>query len=401
MNLSKAVNLDDVRKAARRRLPKVLFDYIEGGCDAEECLAHNESAFSRYRFVPRYCVDVTKCSSSVQVLGKTYASPIGIAPSGITGLFRRNAELMFAEAAAAKNIPYAMACMSTATLEAAARIAPDNLWLQIYGTNDRAYMHDFVKRARDVGIKTLVLTIDSPLHAKRERNLRNGMDGLQNRMPLSIKLEALRHPGWIWEYLRHGGTPVFSNYTGYAQSERVDKVNAFIGTQHLSRDQTWRDLEKLRDVWTGQIVVKGILHPADATRAVALGADGLYVSNHGGRQLDRAPASIEMLPLIRAAVGDTVTLMIDSGIRRGSDVILARCLGADLAFLGRPPIYAVAAGGRNGVDRMIDILQTEILGVLAQIGCSEFASLDQDLLFDTVTQRFMADDTSFGSSGQS
>jgi (S)-mandelate dehydrogenase len=393
VNLHQAINIEDLRRMAKRRLPRIAFDFVEGGVEDEEGLIHNEAAFRRYRLVPRYLVDVSRRDQSVTLFGRKYASPFGIAPTGISGLFRRNADAMFAEAAAEANIPYIMSSVTTGSLEAAAKIARDNMWLQIYGTNDRAIMHDLIARARDAGIATLAVTVDVPMIQKRERNLRNGFTR-PLRMTPAVILEALLHPGWVFEFLRHGGIPMMENWTAYAPAgANADDVAGIYAAQTPSADQTWRDLEEIRRMWPGTLVIKGVLHPDDAVRSVDLGADGIYVSNHGGRQLDRAPSPVEMLPGIRAAVGEKVSLVLDSGVRRGSDVLLARCLGAEVAFVGRATMYGAAAAGLAGVRKAIEILRGEVDLTLGALGCPTLAELGPHLLFDSAAGRFVAEGT--------
>ena len=349
MKVENAINIEDLRRIAKRRLPRIAFDFVEGGVEDEEGLLHNETALRRYRMVPRFLVDVSKRDQSITLFGRTYASPFGIAPTGLSGLFRRNVDVMFAEAAAAANIPYVMSSVTNGSLEAAAKIAP-NMWFQIYGTKDRAIMHDLVRRARDAGVATLVITVDVPMLHKRERNMRNGFTR-PLKLPASTILEALLHPGWIYEYFRHGGLPMMENWIAYAPAgASAGAVADIYAAQTPSADQTWRDLEAIRQLWPGTLLLKGVLHPDDAAKSIALGCDGIYVSNHGARQLDRATSPIEMLPIIRAAVGDHVPLVMDSGIRRGSDVLVAHCLGAQVAFVGRATMYGAAAGGLVGVQ---------------------------------------------------
>jgi (S)-mandelate dehydrogenase len=395
VKVQNAINIEDLRRMAKRRLPRIAFDFVEGGVEDEEGLLHNEAAFRRYRMVPRYLVDVSQRDQSVTLFGRTYASPFGIAPTGLSGLFRRNADLMFAEAAAAANIPYVMSSVTNGSLEAAARIAP-NMWFQIYGTNDRAIMHDLVRRARDAGIATLVITVDVPMIQKRERNMRNGFTR-PLKLPASTVLEALLHPGWVFEYFRHGGLPMMENWIAYAPAgASADAVADIYGAQTPSADQTWRDLEEIRRLWPGTLLLKGVLHPDDAVRSIELGADGIYVSNHGARQLDRATSPLEMLPSIRAAVGDRVPLVMDSGIRRGSDVLVARCLGVEVAFVGRATMYGAAAGGLPGVQRAIEILRQEVDLTLGALGCPALSALGPHILFDSAAGRVVPSQAASG-----
>lgn len=381
MKISQAVNVDDVRKLAKRRLPRICYDFIEGGVEDEQALERNHEAFRRHALLPRYLVDVSKRNQSTRIFGRDYASPFGISPAGMLDLFRPGTDQFLAEAAAAANIPCVCSTASGPSIERLHNIAPNNVWMQIGGSRDQAITADMVRRARDLGLETLVLTVDVRVMPRRERNLRNGF-GRPFRLRWDVLLEAMTHPAWIIDYPRFGGLPVMGNWVPYAANGAdADGVAAFYGTQTPTADQTWRVLEGIREPFPGNLVVKGILHPQDAMRATDLGADGLIVSNHGGRQLDRSPSPLEVFPAIRAAVGDRSTLMLESGVRRGSDVVIGLCLGAKLTFFGRPTAYGAAAAGRVGVDKVIEILRTEIDLVMAQIGGADIASLGPHFLF--------------------
>lgn len=374
MNVQKAINLDDLRLMAKRHLPKIAFDFIEGGVDDELCTKRNRDAFNRHTLLPRYLNDVSKRDQSTTLLGRRYANPIGFSPMGILGLFRPGADLMLAQAAAEADIPYLMSSASNGSIEAAARVAPNNTWFQIYGTVNTEINEDLVRRARDLGLTNLVVTIDVPVNSNRERNKRNGFTRPLKMTP-AIILEALGHPAWLYGFLRSGGIPVMENWAPYArQGATANEVNDLYGTLTPAPMVTWSTLERIRELWPGRLAVKGVLHPDDAVRAVQLGAQALIVSNHGGRQLDCAPSPLTMLPEIRAAVGSEIDLILDSGVRRGSDVVIALCLGAQAVLFGRPPAYGAAAGGVAGVRRVVEIMRKEIDAVMAQIGCS---SLDQ------------------------
>ena len=381
MRTDKAVNIDDLRRMAKRHLPRICFDFIEGGLEDEHGIERNETAFRRHRLVPRYLVDVSQRDQSVTLFGQKFSLAVGIAPTGLAGLFRRGADLMLAEAARDANIPFIMSGASTASIEAAAQVAPRHAWYQLYGARDMKVSEDMIRRVRDAGLSTLVHTIDVPIGSKRERNIRNGFIRPYKLKP-TIVLEALRHPAWIADYLRHGGMPMLENWRPYAPpGASANEVADFLGSQTPST-QTWRELEAYRRLWPRKLVVKGILHIDDARRAAEMGVDGIMVSNHGGRQLDRAPAPLDVLLQITQAVGNRVTVMFDSGIRRGSDVVIARCLGARFVFTGRATLYGCAAGGPAGAKRAIDILKDEIDRVLAQIGCPSFDQLGPDWLLE-------------------
>jgi len=375
-----AVNIEDLHQAARRRMPKVAFDYFEGGAEDERGLARNERAFHTHRLLPRYLVDVSEIDQRRTLFGRTYASPFGITPTGIGGLLRPGADLMVARAAAAADIPYTLSGLSTTRLEEVARVAPQHAWYQLYGARERRISEDQIRRANDAGMHALMLTVDVPVVSKREREMRNRFG---QRLPLHLYLEALRHPAWLFDYFRHGGMPVFENWAPYGEHGSSAKaVLKGVGAQFPVSDQTWRDVENFRRLWPRPFILKGILHPDDAVRAAELGVDGILVSNHGARQLDVAPSPLEMLPAIKAAVGDRLTILMDSGFRRGSDIVIALALGAKFVFLGRAVLYGVAAFGLPGAQRAIAIMQHEIEVTLKQIGCPSLEVLGPQFLVD-------------------
>ncbi len=389
MKLDQAINIEDLHRMAKRKLPKIIFDYIEGGVEDERGLARNEAAFHKHRLLPRYLVDVSKRDQSATVFGRTYSSPFGISPTGGVGLYRREGEVMLAEAAAAENIPYIMSGGSNASMEEAARVAPNNVWFQLYAAKDGNLSDALIGRARDAGVGALVLTVDVPVHPKRERNYRSGFGRVRNggvmealQLKPSVLLEAMTHPAWVIDYVKHGGAPGLGNWLPHAGpgASKADSI-ALGRSQTPAAAQTWRDLERYRRLFPRPLVVKGILNPADAIRAAEIGVDGIIVSNHGGRQLDQAPASLDALPAIKAAVGDKLTIMLDSGVRRGADILIARCLGAQFVFFGRPTLYGAIVGGVPGVKKVVDIFRNEIDLVMAQIGCPSLDQLGPDFLW--------------------
>ena len=376
------LNYDDLRKLAKRRLPKIAFDFIEGGLDDEVGLDRNRWGFERHRIVPKYMVDVTKREQKTELFGRTYSSPFGIAPTGGAALFRPGADLMLAAAARKANVPFIMSGASTASIEDLARVAPDHGWYQMYTAKDKTISYDMIRRAKDAGLSTLVITVDVPVSSNRERNKRNGFSR-PLKLPLKTKIEALLHPGWMYNYYKDiGGTPMLSNWAPYAgpgAEKDAEKVAAF---QQLQTNPSldWNDIEKFRELWPRKMVLKGVMHPKDAERAHRAGIDGLMVSNHGARQLDRAPSPVEVLPAIRDAVGDKMTLMLDSGVRRGSDVVTAMCLGAKFCFMGRMTLYGVAAGGEPMAVRALDIMRNEVDLVMGNMGAPTISSLGPDFL---------------------
>jgi (S)-mandelate dehydrogenase len=391
MKLNDAINIEDLHRMAKRKLPKIIFDFIEGGLEDERGLERNRTAFQKHLLLPRYLVDVSRRDQSATVFGHTYASPFGISPTGGAGLYRRDGDLLLAEAAAEANIPFIMSGGSNASMEEAMRIAPNNTWFQLYAAKDHDLTDALIGRARDSGVGALVLTVDVPVHPKRERNWRNGFATVRNggviealKLKPSILLEAMTHPGWVFDYVKNGGAPTLGNWMPHiANGNGAGKSEAIrLGrSQTPASAQTWRDLERYRRLFPSPLVVKGILNPADAVRAAEIGVDGIIVSNHGGRQLDQAPASLDALPAIKAAVGDKLTIMLDSGVRRGADILIAFCLGAQFVFFGRPTLYGAVVGGLPGVKRAIDIFREEIDLVMGQIGCPDLAELGPDFLW--------------------
>lgn len=382
--IDSAINIDDLKRIARRRLPKIMFDFIEGGVEDEVGLTTNARAFRDLKLVPRYYVDTSKREQTAKILGLSFASPFGIAPTGMAGAFRKDAELFLAQAANDANIPYLMSGASNASMEQGVKLAPKNLWYQIYGARDRGFQLDLVKRAIDCGLTTIAVTCDVPVSSNRERNRRNGFVR-PLKMTLPTILEAMLHPAWVINYYRDGGLPMLGNWAKYAQvGSTPDQVADLFAKQTPDASQSWKDLEAIRNAWPGKLLVKGIMHPEDARLATGLGVDGLIVSNHGARQLDNMPSSLEMLPMIRNAVGPDTALLLDSGVRRGSDIVAALCMGADFVLTGRATLYGATAGGLPGVRKAVSILQREIDLVLGQIGAPNLEALGPHYLLETV-----------------
>ena len=382
--IDSAINIDDLKRMAKRKLPKIMFDFIEGGVEDEVGLRTNANAFRDARLVPRYYVDTSKRTQKATLFGRDYASPFGIAPTGMAGAFRRDAELFLAQAAHDADVPYLMSGASNASMEAGAKLAPRNLWYQIYGAKNRAFQLDLVKRAGDLGLSTIAVTCDVPVSSNRERNRRNGFVR-PLRMTLPTILEAMLHPAWVLNYYRQGGLPMLGNWERYAASGSTpDQVADLFATQTPDASQVWGDIEAIRNAWGGKLLIKGIMHPEDARIAVGMGVDGLLVSNHGGRQLDMMPSPLDMLPMIRSAVGPDVPLLLDSGVRRGSDIVAALCMGADFVLTGRATLYGATAGGLEGVKKAVSILQREIDLVMGQLGALNLDALGPHYLLENV-----------------
>jgi (S)-mandelate dehydrogenase len=380
MQVHNAISIIDLERLAQRRLPRVLFECIESGVEDEKGVVRNSNAYHRHQLLPRHLVDVSKREQSTVIFGRRYASPFGIAPTGIAELFRRGADLMLAKAAANANVPSIMSGSSMTSPETISKAVPNNPWYQLYAARDPKITDDFIRRVKDCGFQTLVLTVDNPVFPKLERDKRNGFS-VPFRLTLPIVLDGLRHPGWTFEYLRNGGLPMMHTWRPYARAgATAAEVAAFRRSENPSI-QTWRDLDRIRRLWVGNLVVKGLTRAADTLRAANAGVDGVIVSNHGGKTLDRAPATVSTLVAIAAAVGNRITVMLDGGVRRGSDIVVGLCLGAKFVFVGRATLYGVAAGGEMGVKRALDILREELDMTLALIGCPNVAELGPDFLY--------------------
>lgn len=365
--VTRAVNIDDLRQLARRRLPRILFDYIEGGAGNEAGLRANVAAFDAYALRPRYLIDVTQRRLAATLWDRRYAAPFGIAPVGLAGLFHRAGERALMTAATRAGIPYIQSGASIASIEDLAGHPGDRPWYQIYLARDARVSMDVVARAEQAGMPVLVVTADLVVPAKRERDRRHGFD-FDIRVSPSRLLDGLRHPRWTLDYLTHGGLPAFGTWARYAKPGASARAVAEYLSSESYGPQQWRDVEAIRRAWPGRLVIKGILHVDDAIRAIDAGVDGIIVSNHGGRQLERLPVALDVLPALREAAGRRLAIMVDGGVRRGCDVAIALALGADFVFLGRAPIYGLAAGGLAGVERALAILREEFDLTLGQIG---------------------------------
>ncbi|MEK6424869.1 MAG: alpha-hydroxy-acid oxidizing protein [Burkholderia gladioli] len=368
------VNIEDFRRLARRRLPRRVFDYLDGGAEDERGLDRNRDAFSRIAFVPRRLVDVSTRTLDTTLFGKRLAAPFVIAPTGLNGLIWPDGDIALARAAAKAGVPFAMSTASNVTLERLAGEAGGEPWFQLYVMH-RALADSLAERAARAGYRTLVVTVDVPMNGKRERDLRNGF-ALPLRYSPRVLLDGLLHPRWSCALLANGGVPTLAN-VGADDGASVE-VKAALLKRQMDASFNWDDLRRLRDRWPHRLLVKGILAADDARACLALGADGVILSNHGARQLDDAIAPIDVLAATRRAceAGEAHgALLIDSGIRRGTDVVKALALGADAVLLGRATLYGLAVAGEAGASRVIAILKDEIDRTLAMLGCRSVAEL--------------------------
>jgi L-lactate dehydrogenase (cytochrome)/(S)-mandelate dehydrogenase len=313
-------------------------------------------------------------------MGQSFKVPIGIAPMGYAGLFWPDAEILFARTARKFNVPYIMSGTSVRSIEAAAEEAGSNLWYQLYTTGDAKIDRDMISRAERAGCGALVITVDIPVAGKRERDIRNQVQ-IPPKMSLERLIDGLAHPRWTARYLASGGLPKMENWSPYLSKNASALDVAKFANERSYVPQTWDHLKDFRQWWAGALVVKGITHPDDAAKAKQAGLDGIIVSNHGGRQFDRAVSSLSCLPSLRAALGESYPIMFDGGIRWGSNVLALMCHGVQCAFVGRPFLYGASGLGQAGVDKALEILVDELSILMKQIGCASLASPDlQDFL---------------------
>ena len=377
-NLAAALSIADLRRIAQKRLPRSVFEFIDGGAEDELTLADNRAAFERRRVVPRVLVDVSAPQLQTDIIGKPSAAPFVIAPMGSCVLGWPQADLAIARAAAACGIPYTLSTMATTSIERMADAVQGRLWFQLYVLRDKVLNEKLVDRAAAAGYDTLVVTVDLPAGGKRERDLRNGLS-----IPLRIGgrhlWEGMTHPVWALQMLR-GGLPEFENVRGLMGQQNAGLTIAAMVGQSLDASYSWDDLARLRDRWKGNLLVKGVEHPGDAGRLVAMGVDGIWVSNHGGRQLDGAIASADALPAVAEAVAGRVPLIIDSGVRRGIDALKARALGAQAVAVGRAALFGACAGGEAGVRRALEILTGELSLALKLSGVASVDAIDASIL---------------------
>jgi (S)-mandelate dehydrogenase len=360
--------IDYLRHRARRRLPHFAFEYCDGGSGKEDAgIKRNWAAFDAVELVPRYGVMPSLPPCEVELFGRRYAAPIGIAPMGGPAIVWPGADIYLARAAQRVRIPYTLGTVGCATIEKIAEVAPDVFWFQLYraARNDHAIGFDLVRRAQAAGCHALVLTLDVPVRTTRAREVVVGLGGAF-QADLKKMVQMAMSPAWTMA-LRKNGIPRFSNLRAYAGDVSINDMVAF-ARREMGGAFTWEEVAKYRDRWKGTLVVKGIMHPDDAEKAVSLGVDGMFVSNHGGRQIEALPAPIDVLPAIVRQVGKRATVMMDSGIRSGTDVVRAYALGAAAAFAGKAFLWGLGALGEEGPGHVIDLLIEETQSAFGQLG---------------------------------
>ena len=380
-NVNEALNNHDMRELARKRLPRWLFEFVDRGTEDEVALRNNRAAFERIKLKTQVLVDVSKRNQEITLFGKKHGMPIGIAPTGPAGMLWYQGELELARAAKAANIPFTLATGSQTSMEDVAKLVGGTLWFQLYMWSDVSMSHILVERAKNAGFEALVVTLDGPVGTNREYNVRNGYT-VPFRYTRKNTAAVLARPGWllnvIMRYWMAGGMPTRANYPE-GMTEKFTHVST--AERKTKNDSlSWDDLSVLRAMWPGKLLVKGILTPLDAERAIARGVDGIIVSNHGGRNFDSSMAPIEALAPIVNAVGSRTTVIVDSGFRRGSDVVQALAIGAHLVKVGRATLWGTTVGGEAGAARVISFYREEISRTMAYLGCRNISELNRDCL---------------------
>ena len=373
-----AINIEDLRSRARRRLPKVIFEFIDGGAQDETTLRANREDFQKWRFRTRVLTDVSTRDQSITLFGQRCASPLILAPIGLAGLLSRRGELAAARAAEKYGVPYCLSTMATCSIEEITTETTQPKWFQLYVLRDRGLTKEFIERARAARCTALVLTVDTKVQGPRERDMRNGFT-VPPRFTLATMLNFARHFSWLFD-VGLGPRIAFRNFEG-TKAAATDPVTIteFIAGQY-DLTVNWRDVEWFKSAWGGPLLLKGVLSVEDAKVAAAHGADGVIVSNHGGRQLEGAVSAVHALPAIADAVGDRLEVVLDGGIRRGADVVRARALGAKACMIGRAWLYGLASGGQPGVERALEILRDEIDITLTLLGRPTLGEVDRDAL---------------------
>ena len=370
---AKLPSVNDLAIATRKRIPKFACDYLEGAIGSELTLQRNRSDLDQVLLWPRYMQDVTTVDTHCELFGKKYDLGIGVSPVGLGNMMWPGIELVLSQAAQQANIPYILSTMSTTQLERIAAQAPDVAWFQLYVPKEIGAMRDLIARVDQAGFKVLVITVDIPVGAKRDRELKNGLT-LPFRFTSKLVWQMLQRPRWLARTMLNG-IPDFVNLDPYRDGSRINHLSEFL-TSFFMCGVTLERIKLIRQIWQGPLVIKGLQRSADIEAVINAGADGVIISNHAGRQLDAAPSSVVSLQQVPERIKNSTTLMLDSGIRTGLDVCRARALGADSVFSGRSFFYGVCGAGNDGGRQVIEIFRDEITRTLQQLGCPEFHSLD-------------------------
>ncbi len=382
--LDRCYNIADLREVARRRLPKGVFEYIDKGTEDMVALSNNRRAFNDIKLLNRIITDISDVQMEAEVFGKPSAMPVAIAPTGTAGLTWYEGEFELAKAAAKAGVPFTLATGSNTPMEKLANEAGGRLWMQLYMWREKHLSDELVKRAVRNGFEALLWTVDIGHGANREHNLRNGFATPYVINSKSV-VDMLTHPGWLTgvmgRYMMNGGMPRHVNYPEGYQIKitgQVDRASHQKAQARRADNLSWDDVDRLRDIFPGKLLIKGIMRVDDAQKCIEHGVDGIVISNHGGRNMDSAPSTLDVLPEIVKAVGDKLTIIVDSGVRRGSDIAKCMALGADACLIGRATLYGTAAGGEAGAKKALDILKDELKRTMAYIGKQRIADIAPD-----------------------
>jgi (S)-mandelate dehydrogenase len=377
-NLDRAVSIEDLRVLAKRRLPRAIFDFFDGGAEDEVTLHENRAAFERVRLLPRVLVNVAAVDTTISLFGKPSPLPLAIAPTGGISAGRAGAELILARAAKAYGVPFTLATPAAFTVERVAEEVGGRLWFQLYAVRNKEFREKLLARAAGAGYEAVLVTVDLPVSGKRERDPRNGFHTPYSPSWRNSR-DVLFKPAWLVEIMRHG-LPGMAHFVDYQFStpKGTDIVTA-VGRE-MDAGLDWEALKRLRDLWPRKLLLKGVERPDDAERAVAAGCDGIVVSNHGGRQLDGAAPTLEALPAISSAVGNKMTVLLDGGVRRGVDILKARALGAQAVLTGRATLFGAMAAGERGALRALEILSSELQRAMQLCGARSVAEIGPHLV---------------------
>ena len=369
---NKYPRISDVAEKAKTRIPKVAWEYLDSGTGKEHLLLQNEKSFENIRFVPQFCKGNLEANIRTTLFGKQYAAPIGMAPVGLTGLMWPKVEQYLATTAKRMQIPFCLSTVATETPEVIGQHVGDMGWFQLYPPKDAALCDSLLERAKDAGFTTLIITADVPMASRRERSKKAGL-AIPPKITPKLIWDGLLHPKWTWETLKHG-LPRLRTVEHYTQTTDMKFTSGFVGNR-LGGTLDWSYCKRVKELWKGPVILKGILHPEDAKKAVAIGLDGVYVSNHGARQFDGGITSLEALPKIVNAVNGKAKILFDSGIRSGLDAMKALYLGADFVLAGRPFVQGVAALGKLGGDHVAHILIDDLQNNMVQLGAQNLEEL--------------------------
>jgi len=375
----RAITIEDLRRVARRRLPNFIFEYVEGGAEDEVTLKRNRDVFERIAWLPRALVGMWPPDLRTELFGRQLGLPLVIAPTGFNGMLWRQGDIALASAAAAAGIPFSLSTASNCLLQRLAAAVQGDQWFQLYPYKDEAVVDRLVDRAAEAGCGALVITADAPVLGAREWDQRNYRAPME--LSAASRIDVLLHPRWLARIMLPSGAPAFENLQEFLPpGHHSALVGAKYSFSQINPRLSWKDVERIRSRWSAKLVVKGLLCVEDARRAADAGADGIVLSNHGGRQLDGAASSVELLPAVASELGDKLTVMVDGGFRRGTDILKALALGADAVWLGRATLYGLAAGGEAGVTHALGILRAEMERAMTLLGCHTLADLGRHLI---------------------